>query len=225
MTTVPDPKLVPGANTAPMTEKQRQIVRGALSAFLQYGYSGASMDKVASEAGVSKQTVYSYYKDKDSLFIAIVEDLMGRFAAKIGNPGMLALEPPAFLTTFATQFLSRADDWEFVAFLRLLIGEAGRFPQLAEMFIRKQVEPGNKLFTMYVASTLNWPDPEAVTSVWFCSLVHFIINQELMQGKHLMPMPRERFIKGLVDMMLAPGLKPRPSRPVTPDAGPRPDNQ
>lgn len=167
------------------------------------------MDKVAAEAGVSKQTVYSYYKDKDGLFLAIIEDLMNRFSAKINNPSILSLEPPAFLTALANSFLSRADDWEYVAFLRLLIGESGRFPQLAQVFVRRQIEPGNKLFSSYVAGTLNWPDPEAAASVFFSSLVHYIITQELLQAKHLMPMPRERYVKTLVDMMLAKGFKQR----------------
>ena len=53
--------------------KRDQIMQGALRVFLQYGYEGTSMDRVASEAGVSKPTIYNHFKDKEGLFASLVE--------------------------------------------------------------------------------------------------------------------------------------------------------
>jgi AcrR family transcriptional regulator len=53
--------------------KRRQIVEGARNVFRVLGYDAASMGEIAKAAGVSKGTLYVYFKDKDELFQAIVE--------------------------------------------------------------------------------------------------------------------------------------------------------
>ena len=53
--------------------KRRQIVEGARVVFKALGFDAASMGEIARAAGVSKGTLYVYFKDKDELFQAIVE--------------------------------------------------------------------------------------------------------------------------------------------------------
>src|SRR5919109_972278 len=52
--------------------KRRAILAAATEVFLQHGYLGASMDEVAAKAGVSKQTVYKQFENKERLFADIV---------------------------------------------------------------------------------------------------------------------------------------------------------
>src|SRR5882757_22548 len=52
--------------------KWRQIVDGARVVFMARGFDAASMGEIAKAAGVSKGTLYVYFKDKDELFAAIV---------------------------------------------------------------------------------------------------------------------------------------------------------
>jgi len=49
-------------------EKRAAILEAARRLFLTEGYERVSMDQIASEAGVSKLTVYSHFGDKESLF-------------------------------------------------------------------------------------------------------------------------------------------------------------
>src|ERR1700716_3247105 len=53
--------------------KRRQIIDGACRVFLERGFDAASMGEIAREAGVSKGTLYVYFKSKEELFEAIVE--------------------------------------------------------------------------------------------------------------------------------------------------------
>lgn len=52
--------------------KREAILAAARTMFLEQGYNGASMDAIATAAGVSKLTVYSHFGDKESLFNAAV---------------------------------------------------------------------------------------------------------------------------------------------------------
>jgi len=49
-------------------EKKRAILHAAISLFMRNGFDGTSMDEIALQAGVSKQTVYSHFRSKDDLF-------------------------------------------------------------------------------------------------------------------------------------------------------------
>ena len=52
--------------------KRRAILSAAETLFLEHGYLGTTMDEIAALAGVSKQTVYKHFADKERLFIEIV---------------------------------------------------------------------------------------------------------------------------------------------------------
>src|SRR5215472_10213095 len=61
-----------GAETGRSARKRRAIMEAATALFLRDGYRNTSMDQVAAEAGVSKQTVYKQFADKEQLFRDIV---------------------------------------------------------------------------------------------------------------------------------------------------------
>lgn len=53
-------------------QKRLQIIASATELFVKQGFTATSMDKIAKHAGVSKQTVYSHFKDKENLFIETI---------------------------------------------------------------------------------------------------------------------------------------------------------
>src|SRR5215510_5300078 len=63
--------------------KHREILAAALDAFLTKGYDRATMDDIAAVAGVSKQTVYKHFVDKESLFAEIVLGTTGRLSTLV----------------------------------------------------------------------------------------------------------------------------------------------
>jgi AcrR family transcriptional regulator len=53
-------------------DKRRAIAHAARTVFGREGYTGASVDVIAAEAGVSKRTVYNHYSDKEQLFLSVI---------------------------------------------------------------------------------------------------------------------------------------------------------
>lgn len=185
--------------------KRTQILKGALTVFLEYGYKGTSMDRVADEAGVSKQTIYSHFKDKENLFHELVEHLSGSlFDNHDTDQRLFELPPHAFLVRTANLFFEQMDKWEYKSFFRVVVAESGRFPELAQLYVKKAVEPGLELLVNYFKAhpELQLDDPEVVARVFRGSLASFALVQDILQGKRTIPMSRERFVQGLIDTIL-----------------------
>src|SRR5215510_11830309 len=75
----------PFAPEASEGPKRRQIVTGARRVFLAQGFDAASMGAIAREAGVSKGTLYVYFKNKEELFEAIVDEQCHLLAREIST--------------------------------------------------------------------------------------------------------------------------------------------
>jgi AcrR family transcriptional regulator len=61
-------------------DKRRAIIHGALALFARDGYTRASLDAIAAEAGVSNRTIYNHFSDKAELFQAVIQDSTQRVA-------------------------------------------------------------------------------------------------------------------------------------------------
>jgi len=63
--------------------RAEDILAAAQKVMLEKGYNGATMDDIAAEAGLTKPTVYQYFKTKDELFVQLVEPLIESLALKL----------------------------------------------------------------------------------------------------------------------------------------------
>ena len=191
-------------------DKAAAILAGGMQEFLAHGFAGTSMDRVAAAGGVSKATVYSHFQDKEGLFVALIEQLVqGKFQS-IYDPGDLALqiEPKIFLRGLAHRVLDMGvNEPQFLNFMRVIIGESGRFPQLAQAFVRNIEQTSFRLLGAYFAACpqLNLADPEATARIFIGSIVHFLIVQEMLHGKDIVPMERDRLIDTLIDSIVGLG--------------------
>src|SRR3954447_15849721 len=55
-------------------DRPREICAAALEVFAEKGFAAAKLDEIARRAGVSKGTLYLYFKDKEDLFRAVIRD-------------------------------------------------------------------------------------------------------------------------------------------------------
>lgn len=186
-------------------DKVEQILQGAMQEFLKHGYAGTSMDKVAVAAGVSKATVYSHFQDKEGLFKVLIEKLARKKFNLVFGTEPIEGEPITVLRETATRALElMSQDKEHCAFMRVLIGESGRFPELAQICVRAMIKPVLETLGQYLAShpELNIPDPEATARILLGTLVYFHITQEVMHGKDILPMADDRVIDAMTHLIV-----------------------
>lgn len=188
--------------------KRAAILEGARQEFLANGYAATSMDRVAAAAGVSKATVYSHFQDKAGLFGALVQQLAEHKFRTVFNPhdeNALQGEPRAVLSQLAQNILADAgDDSQFCEFMRLIVGESGRFPELAEPYVQNIAKPLLDSLSRYLTSRqeLQLADPEASARVFAGTLVYYVMLQRVLGGEALMPLARDRLVTTLVNLIV-----------------------
>jgi len=155
--------------------KRDAIVCAAARVFMEAGYGAASMDHIASEAGVSKQTVYSHFGAKDALFEEIVSgkcsELMFAEGLKAGPDD----EPEVVLYEAAKIFLNVVLSIESITLYRTILAECGRFPELAEAFYRAGPKRASERLGAYLSAVaargrLKIDNPTAAAGLFFAML-------------------------------------------------------
>lgn len=111
---------------------EERILDAASAMFLQHGFGGASLERIAEAAGAGKATLYSRYNGKEALFSEVVrrncEHSLGLvFAAQPAKT--LPERLISVMQTIVTRLLSD----EVLGLIRLVIAEAPRFPALARL--------------------------------------------------------------------------------------------
>jgi TetR/AcrR family transcriptional repressor of mexJK operon len=108
------------------------IFEVALELFLTNGFRATSMESIALKARASKETLYRHFGSKEALLVRAVEAISGRVTAS----AMVAdgACPRTALTALGRQLAGLLGNRQVIGIYRLLASEAGRSPQLAEMF-------------------------------------------------------------------------------------------
>jgi len=155
--------------------KRRAILDAAKTLFLSKGYASTSMDAVATEAGVSKLTVYSHFNDKETLFSAAVmakceEQLPPLF---FELPEGVAVE--TVLLNIARGFHQLINSDESVNLHRLMMALGSQDPKLSQIFFeagpQRMLQGMERLLSRINESgVLNIDKPHNAAEHFFCLL-------------------------------------------------------
>ncbi|PDT28568.1 TetR family transcriptional regulator [Rhizobium sp. L9] len=118
-------------------DKRTHIVEVARRVFVKYGYAGSTTAGVASEAGVSKQTLYKLFQSKEELFAAVV-GAHRRLMLDLPRPAE-DLPITASLERIFMIDMDEDTDAERAGFLQLIFREATQFPELIEILQREGI--------------------------------------------------------------------------------------
>jgi TetR/AcrR family transcriptional repressor of mexJK operon len=193
--------------------KRRAIIDAATAAFLDHGYRGTSMDAVAAAAGVSKQTVYQHFGDKQRLFRELVEAVVQAASdpvydevRKLADSGHLEAD----LRDLARRLLTLVLQPTMLRLRRLVIAEARQFPELGRTFY--DLGPGRTIAALadtFAAlrrqGRLNTNDAMLAATQFNWLVMAAPINRAMLLGNDERPTTREinRWADGGVRTFLA----------------------
>lgn len=166
----------------PASDHQQRVLQAACALFLRDGYR-VSMGAVAREAGVSKQTVYAHFDNKDNLFHAAVEQLVLPLHASLApaSPGLASM-----LHALAQAHHTYVMDHAHVALGRMLIAEAPRFPAAARTFFRTAIDTVATRLSRCMAEAMEQgrmrPEDPDVAAELFLSMLHGLEGDRRLFG-------------------------------------------
>jgi AcrR family transcriptional regulator len=189
---------------AKQTAKAEQILQGAMQEFLHDGYANTSMARIAATAGVSKETLYTYFESKEKLFAAIVQYTAEQHLHQVFASGSLPSDPVEQLRSLAAKSLTPENlDPMRMNFYRLIVGESGRFPDLARFYVEHFEKPGLEVSANLLQATpqLRSSDPQAVAWIISGTLSYYYQMMEMLQGKDILDMTFDRLVEALIELL------------------------
>jgi TetR/AcrR family transcriptional regulator, mexJK operon transcriptional repressor len=200
------------ASAEPRSVRKRQaILEAATTAFLSNGYLGTSMDEIAALAAVSKQTVYKHFADKQRLFSEIVVATVN----EAGEPTVDEVvnlrdsgDIEADLRDLARRLLGRVMQPRLLQLRRVVIGEAGRFPELGRTFY--ELGPGRTVDALAAAfeslaerDVLELDDSQLAAAHFNWLIMSVPLNQAMLFGQDEPPADLDRYADAGVRVFLA----------------------
>jgi AcrR family transcriptional regulator len=129
-----------------------EIIDAGLQEFALHGFAATRMEDVAARAGIAKGTIYRYFEDKETLFIAAIRSRLFIFSGSIQEqidsfPG----HSSDLLRLLFTHIHQTMDDPEVRVLEQIFLSEGARFPVLTELYHREVLSHGRALLARVVA--------------------------------------------------------------------------
>jgi AcrR family transcriptional regulator len=107
------------------SERRQRIIEAAARLFAQLGFTGCEMERVATELGIAKGTLYLYFPGKQDLFFACVDLGMQQMQLAVREAAATAIEPFDRIARAIRAYLAFFD--EHPHYVELLIQERANF--------------------------------------------------------------------------------------------------
>lgn len=189
--------LVAAEGASGSQRKRRAILEAATDVFLRSGFLGASMDEIAALAQVSKQTVYKQFASKEALFVAVVSIMTDQASDRV-HKGLPELREGEDVSQYLEMYASRQLDVVLTPRLmqlrRLVIGEVGRFPELARVLYERGPRRAIAAFAMVLErlaarNLLTVDDPSTAASHFNWLIMSAPLNRAMLLGDDAIPKP------------------------------------
>lgn len=124
-----------------------ELADAALELFVERGFAATRLDDVAKRAGVSKGTLYLYFDSKDDLFKAVVrEGIVSRIVAFQDRMRAYQGSSADLMRLLVKTWWQEIGATKLAGVSKLMMSEAGNFPELAKFYHDEVIQRGTALF-------------------------------------------------------------------------------
>jgi len=187
--------------------RPQELLEAALAEFVARGYAATRLEAVAKRAGVSKGTLYLYYENKAELFKAVVRQAL---VANLDEAEALAAHYPGdsrtLLEGLLTNFTRRVSESELSGIPKLVLAEAGNFPEIARFYYDEVVRRARRLVTSILKRGMargefRRVDPDYAWRVVIAPLMLGILWKHSFQAFEPRGLNFERHLKSHLDLL------------------------
>lgn len=135
-------------------DRREAIVAAARSSFMDNGYAATSMSGLLKTLGGSKATLWGYFRSKEELFAAVIEDVTLGMREQLEDELLAAADLKTTIATFCRSFMAKVTSPDAVATWRLVVAESGRFPEVGRIFYERAAGLVEGALTRYLAQQI-----------------------------------------------------------------------
>ena len=124
-----------------MTSKE-QIIEGARVIFLRYGYNKASMSDIAFSSRISRRTIYTHFRNKEEVFMAVIDSEIQQLADKLEDLVKQPFSPEEKLRKYMQTRMQAVKDLTlyYDALRQDLVNNMGIMERLRKEYDQMEVE-------------------------------------------------------------------------------------
>lgn len=193
-------------------QRSEEITAAALRVFARRGLHQTALEDVAKEAGVSKGTIYLYFKSKEDLFIAAAQQVVlspEDLTMKLPPSPIQEKEAASILRAIARQVYRRFRTPAYLAMFGLIAAETLQHPEWGQLYFEKIVLALNhrvaELFRHIFPSAADHTrtiDPILASRAFLGTLLIMAMTQEHLGGKQHTPFSEKHIIDTLTNIFL-----------------------
>jgi AcrR family transcriptional regulator len=187
-----------------------EILDAALRVFARCGLHKTNLEEVAKEAGISKGTIYLYFKDKEELFIAAAQRVVPNPDEIYGEQNTAPTTTTSFhhlLRQVARTAYRRFCTPAYLAFFSMMTAEVLRHPEWGEIYFRRiGLELNRRIAEIFEramrAGECRKVDPMITARSFVGMFLMMALTQEHLGGKKYTPLSERKVIDSLTDIFL-----------------------
>ena len=171
--------------------RPEEIISAALEVFADRGFAATKLEDVARKAGVTKGTIYLYFENKEALFKALIRQTIVPVIAK-GEAIAQAFTGSTrdLFERLIREYWRLVGETSLASIPRLMIAEAGNFPELARFYYNEVITRGHRLMEGVLARGIKAGEFKKVdlaitTKLAMSPLLHAVVARKAFA--HCMP--------------------------------------
>ncbi len=163
-------------------DRPAEILAAARDAFVSRGFRSTRLEDIAKRAGVTKGTIYLYYRNKEALFVQVVRDTIGPFLADAEQTAA-GFEGAAseLLVILLDEYWRRLGEADMAAITRLMQIEGAHFPELAAFYATEVLGRGRRLVATILQHGVERGEFRPVDAAAFAEVLFAIVEMASTQ--------------------------------------------
>ena len=194
-------------------DRREQIIDAAMRVFAQKGFKGATNRDLAHEAGITTGLIYYYFKSKEDLLRAALEERSPVQVMAHITPEMLEQPPDVLLPLLIMRVLNRVESEQFVSVIRVLLpevlhGSAEVAPIALSFFQRVIAFLSNYLKIQATRGRVRADlDVDAAAQVIASSMIGMVMRRQIMHDPSVLTYTHEEIAQAILGTLFQ-GIKP-----------------
>lgn len=189
-------------------DRREQIIDAAMQIFAEKGFARATNRDIAEKAGITTGLIYYYFKSKEDLLKAALEERSPIQVMTQISPEMLELPPEILLPLMVRRVLTIVEGEQFISIIRMVLpemlhGSTEVAPLVLSFFQRILGFLEQYLQTQIARGTLRADlDPVTTAQVMVGSIVGLVLRRQVMRDPNVLRYTHEDLIQAILDTVL-----------------------